>query len=160
MNNWDFHSLRMDFSSMYEGNHHPSDIDMFYLGANDFLILGEIKNESGELKDGQRRMLERLINGWKSDGMVLYITHDKYVQNGDTVVNVAECRVKEVYRKGHECWESPRGVTKVKDIIEEHSSGKARAITNAIESRFGIIRFTGSSADSLSRLCNKNGEAR
>lgn len=30
----------------------PSDIDMCYLGKNDTLIIGEIKNELGTYKDG------------------------------------------------------------------------------------------------------------
>lgn len=59
--NWNEHSLYMDFSEMAtDSRPQPSDIDMFYLGANNTLILGEIKNERGELKDGQRRLLERL----------------------------------------------------------------------------------------------------
>lgn len=115
---WDFHDLRMDFSSMYEGSNHPSDIDMFYIGRDHFLIIGEIKNERGHLKDGQRRILEKLINGWKDDGMVLYITHDKYVQNGDREVDVSECYVKEIYYKKTRRWTEPRKPTKVKEVIK------------------------------------------
>ena len=44
--NWNYKNLHLDYSSMYEGNKHPSDIDLFYLAKNDTLILGEIKNES------------------------------------------------------------------------------------------------------------------
>lgn len=46
INNWGNKSLRIDYSSMYEGNNHPSDIDLFYLASDNTLILGEIKNES------------------------------------------------------------------------------------------------------------------
>ena len=116
--NWEYHSLRMDYSSMYKGNHHPSDIDMFYIGRDKFLIIGEIKNERGELKDGQRHILETLLNGWKADGVILYITHDKYAQNGDTTVDVPECYVNEIYYKVLGEWTKPKRPTKVKEVIE------------------------------------------
>ena len=109
---------------MYEGGNHPSDIDMFYIGRDKFLILGEIKNECGELKDTQRRLLETLINGWKSDGMVLFITHDKYVQYGDTEVDVSECYVKEIFYKRTGKWTTPKRPTKVRQIIEYYGKGQ------------------------------------
>lgn len=102
---------------MYDGNHHPSDIDMFYLGKGKVLIIGEIKNEKGTLQKGQRRILEKIAEGWKHDSLVLYIVHDKYVQRGDTMVNVAECYVREIYYKKIHAWRKPRKPTKVKEII-------------------------------------------
>ena len=57
--NWDFHNLYMDYSSMYNTNDHPSDIDMFYIGKDNILIIGEIKNEKGKLLKGQRKILEK-----------------------------------------------------------------------------------------------------
>lgn len=103
---------------MYRGNAHPSDIDMFFIGKDKFLIIGEIKNERGTLTDGQRRLLELLINGWKYDGLAIFITHDKYVQNGDREVDVSECYIKELYWKSLGKWVLPKHPTKVKDIIE------------------------------------------
>lgn len=118
MNNWDYHSLRMDFSSMYYGDRHPSDIDMVYLGKENFLIIAEIKNECGSLKDGQRRLLETLVDGWKHNGLCLYVTHDKYVQNGDTLVDVPDCFINRIYYKGTGKWLIPKRPTKVKEILE------------------------------------------
>lgn len=122
--NKEYHSLFMDFSSMYEGNHHPSDIDMFYLGRNRILILGEIKNERGELHKGQRRLLEILAEGWKNDAICLYIVHRKYYQRGDRSVNVAECYVREIYYKKIHQWVFPKRPTKVKEIIEYYGEEK------------------------------------
>ena len=116
--NWDFHNLRMDYSSMFEGNDHPSDIDMLYLGKDGTLILGEIKNERGVLRGGQRKLLESLVNGWSGDGLVLYITHDKYWQDGDTEVNVAECKVQLVYFKSEGRWRAPAREITVKEALE------------------------------------------
>ena len=122
--NWDYHNLRMDFSSMYDGTDHPSDIDMFYLGRDRVLILGEIKNEKGELKKGQRRMLEKLANGWKGDALCLFITHNKYYQHGDMVVNVADCPVREIYYKRLRQWRLPKRPVKVREIIEYYKVRK------------------------------------
>lgn len=120
---------------MYEGNCHPSDIDMFYLGRNRVLILGEIKNQDGELKKGQRAMLEKLVEGWRYDGIVLFITHNKYFQKGDRVVNVAECYVNEIYYKQIHKWKYPKRPTKVKEIIEYYKWEDRKRWRNAECSR-------------------------
>lgn len=116
--NWDYHGLHMDYSSMYRGNKHPSDIDLLYLGKGKVLILGEIKNEQGTLKHGQRKLLESLVEGWSGDGLVLFIVHNKYWQDGDRVVNVAECRVKEVYFKSEKRWRPPLRPITVKEALD------------------------------------------
>ena len=103
---------------MYKGNHHPSDIDLLYLGKGKTLIIGEIKNERGMLKWGQRRLLESIINGWSGDCLILVITHDKYWQNGDRVVNVAECLVKEVFFKKEQEWRKPHRQITVKEVLD------------------------------------------
>ena len=121
--NWKYHNLYLDYSSMYKGNNHPSDIDMIYLGKDRVLILGEIKNEMGELKRGQRKLLETLINGWQGDGLILFITHNRYWQNGDDVVNVAECEVKEVYFKSEGKWRPPSRKITVKEALDYYMEG-------------------------------------
>ena len=118
--NWQQHELYMDFSEMETEKHHqPSDIDMFYLGKNNTLILGEIKNERGTFSDGQKRLYERLANGWNGTCLVLFITHSNYVQNGDKKVNVAQCFVKEYYYKGK--WIEPMLPTRVYEFIDKYS---------------------------------------
>ena len=64
---------------MYADNRHPSDIDMLYVGRNKTLIIGEIKNERGVLKDGQRRLLVTLAENWKHDAVCLYIVHNYHM---------------------------------------------------------------------------------
>lgn len=44
---------------MYEGNDHPSDIDMFYMCKDNTLIIGEIKNSRGHFGDGQRDIQQK-----------------------------------------------------------------------------------------------------
>ena len=116
--NWNFHNLYMDYSSYSDTNNHPSDIDMFYIGKDHTLIVGEIKNELGELKGGQRKLYEQLIDGWKYDGMALFITHDKYVQRGDKKVDVPNCLVREYYYNGK--WHTPQKELKVIEVLNKY----------------------------------------
>ena len=108
----------MDFSSMYQGNNHPSDIDMFYLGRNHTLVVGEIKNEHGLLNDGQRRLLAELVRGWGYDAIAVFITHNKLYQNGDRKVDVPSCYVKELYTKAEKKWRSPKKLLTVRELLE------------------------------------------
>ena len=113
---WGKHSLNMDFSGLKVGNCQPSDIDLFWLGKN-HLVIGEIKNECGEFKNGQVQLLAELVNGWhKKRAILLLITHDKYVQKGDTTVDVSKCFVQEYFYKGR--WHKPRKPTTVKEFID------------------------------------------
>lgn len=116
--NWNFHNLYMDYSSYTESNKHPSDIDMFYIGKNNILIVGEIKNEKGKLIGGQRKLYEKICDCWKYDAIALFIIHDKYVQNGDTRVDVPNCIVKEYYYKGE--WHIPSKETKVIEVLKKY----------------------------------------
>lgn len=123
--NWDFHDLHMDFSSMYDGGDHPSDIDMFYICKDNTLIIGEIKNIKGTFTDSQKRLLAKVINSHKGDAIGLYITHDRFVQNGDKSVDVSSCKVQEIYIKNEHKWRQPQKIVTVKEIINYY---KERAV--------------------------------
>ena len=113
--NWEEHSLCMDFSGLTVGNAHPSDIDLFWIGKN-HLVFGEIKNECGTFKEGQTKMFEKLVDGYNGKAIYLLITHNKYVQKGDKMVDVSVCPVIKYYYKGE--WHTPRKLTTVKQIID------------------------------------------
>lgn len=102
---------------MFNGNDHPSDIDMFYLCKDRTLIIGEIKSERGTFNDGQRWLITDLLNMHKGDGIGLYITHDKLVQNGDKVVDVSVCPVVEIYIKNEGVWRKPKKPVSVNGIL-------------------------------------------
>lgn len=116
--NWNYHNLYMDYSSYTKSSDHPSDIDMFYISENNTLIVGEIKNELGKLEGGQRKLYENLIDGWKYNGIALFIIHNKYVQNGDKKVDIPNCTIREYYYKGN--WYNPKKEIKVKDILDKY----------------------------------------
>lgn len=124
--NWDFHALRFDFSRLArtDGKDKPSDIDMFYVGKDNTLVIGEFKNESRPyISNGQKWLMERFVNGWKDDAIALLIIHDKYVQRGDTTVNVARLYVKEYFWKKVGKWIPPQRKTTVKEVINKYRGG-------------------------------------
>ena len=118
--NWQEHELFMDFSGLaIEGHGQPSDIDFFYMGRDWTLIIGEIKYVAGELKDGQRRLLEKIIKGYRYEAVCLYIVHDQNIHDGATMVDVSKCQVKEYFWHGH--WRVPQKYTTVKDVVDYFS---------------------------------------
>ena len=118
--NWKEHELYMDFSNCNPyGYGQPSDIDFFYMGRDWTLIIGEIKYQAGELKDGQRRLLEKIIKGYRYEAICLYIVHDQNIYDGAEKVDVAQCQVKEYFWHGH--WRTPQTYTTVRDVIEHFS---------------------------------------
>lgn len=93
------HDLSMDFSQIETPYRQPSDIDLFYIGKT-YAIFGEIKNQSGEFTEKQRNLYEGLANSMPyKDVLVLYITHDKRVEDGYKIVDVSSCYVEEYYYK-------------------------------------------------------------
>ena len=117
IHNWDYHNLNMDFSSMYEGNDHPSDIDMFYLCKDGTLIVGEIKSTKGTFNNGQRHLITRLLELHQGDAVGLYITHDQLVQKGDKRVDVSRCYVREIYTKTEGRWREPTRLVTVGEVL-------------------------------------------
>ena len=113
---WNYKNLRLDYSSML-GKIHPSDIDIFFIKNDGTIIFGEIKNESynQDLWNKQKKLFEKLTDGYNGNAIFLFITHDKYVQNGDKSVDVTDCFIKEYYYKGQ--WRKPKKDTKFKDVL-------------------------------------------
>lgn len=125
--NWKQRELLMDFSSMYDDSNHPSDIDLFYIGQDrqgrDVLIVGEIKQTNGTLRNGQRRLLQKFVDRYQGQAIILYIKHHADVRNGDQVVNVANCRVEEYYYKTEDkkgVWVYPREPLTVREVIDTY----------------------------------------
>lgn len=136
--NRSYHNLFMDYSSYIKTGEHPSDIDMFYITDDDILLLGEIKNESYDKKywNKQKKILQRVIDNYNKEAFYFFITHNKYVQKGDTEVDVPNCYIKEYYYKGK--WRTPKKELKVKDILEKYvnKENKMEIISNKEEMIF------------------------
>ena len=93
-----------------------SDIDLFHVTPTGFLVIGEIKNLKGKFKRGQKRLLQNLVDANRHGGTVLYITHDKDVHKGDTIVDVADCLVEEYYWRGE--WIKPYRFITVREAMK------------------------------------------
>lgn len=129
--NWKEKEVYMDFSSMYDGNDHPSDIDLFYIGKDregrDVLIVGEMKYGNTLIKEGQRRLLEAFVDKYNGTAIILYITHHANVYEGETRVDVSRCIVEEYYyrpdgRTGK--WVTPRERLTVREVIDTYRGGQ------------------------------------
>lgn len=123
--NWEYKTLQMDFSSMFDEHNHPSDLDMIFIGKDErgreVLIIGEMKQANyGTLKDGQRHLLEHIANNYKHPCIVLYITHQESIQKGDRKVDVSRCKVEEYYYSPLKTWAYPYYHTTVMDVIDKY----------------------------------------
>jgi len=117
--------IEMDFSSMYDDNNHPSDIDLFFMGktekGEDILILGERKwRRKGLIFNGQKRLLEAFAKRYKDPCIILHITHSECWQNGDKSVDVGKCFVEEYYYSKIDDWVIPQHYTTVRDVIDKY----------------------------------------
>lgn len=121
---WNAYNLRMDFSNVEVPTGRPSDLDFFWVfpewldeDMGGYIILGEIKNESGHFTDEQRHLYEGIIDNNKRGGTALYITHNKMWQDGDKTVDVSSCQVREYYFRGK--WRQPKSYTTVNEMIHK-----------------------------------------
>jgi site-specific DNA-adenine methylase len=117
---WDRKSLQVDYSSCNVGYGQPSDIDFFYVGKNHTLVLGEIKNEYGKFTKKQQELYREIADHHNADVIILYITHDKMVENGDEVVDIADCKVEAIYynKESEKGFRKPTTQISVRDIIQ------------------------------------------
>ena len=100
----------IDFSGIQNGKIHPCDIDAVLEFDNDILILIEVKRKGNKIPTGQRLLLERVCDNWKTKkSVVLFVTHEFYDTTKDIPLN--KCIVEKVY------WSKSWRDNKNKDII-------------------------------------------
>lgn len=86
----------IDFSGIQNGRIHPSDIDAVLEFDNEALILIEVKREGNTIPTGQRLLLERLCNSWRTEkSIVLFVTHSFTDDKKD--IPLKECCVSGAY---------------------------------------------------------------
>lgn len=112
--NWEEHGLHLDFSKI---GVMCSDIDLLHITPRGFLVIGEIKNSKGYFSRGQRRLLQKIVDNNTKGGTILYITHTKDVNRGDTIVDISECLVEEYYWGGE--WITPQRFITVKEAMNK-----------------------------------------
>lgn len=123
--NWDERNLPVDYSSMFDGGKHPSDIDMFYLFPDGLIMFGEFKNElyNKNSWEKQKSLFQRVLDGINGEALWLFMVHNAYVESGAKAVNGLDCVIKEYcYKKPHykAKWVTPRKETKLKEVFEKY----------------------------------------
>ena len=125
--NWKQHSLYMNFKKCDVGNEQPSDIDMVYLSKHGDLVIGEIKNETAfirrTLNKAQFKRLKGIADKYINNALIIYISHNKYVENGDEEVDISQCEVKYVYYNRTKKLKVPKYRLNVKQFLEKVELG-------------------------------------
>lgn len=89
----------IDFGSLSWGKVHPTDIDAVLEFGGKKLVLIELKTKGKEVDLGQRLLLERIADNWKStegnDALVIYAEHEQFDTDED--VDLGMAKVKSIY---------------------------------------------------------------
>ena len=89
----------LDFTGVENGRIHPTDIDAVLEFDNEVLILIEVKRIHNDIPTGQRLVLERICDSWKTNrSIVLFVTHN--FKNEKIDIPLSECKVEKIYYKG------------------------------------------------------------
>ena len=90
----------IDFTNLSWGKIHPTDVDAIMEFDGKKLILFEYKTKGKDADMGQKLLLERMADNWKStrkdaDAIVIYAEHEQYDPHND--IDGGEATVKEIY---------------------------------------------------------------
>jgi hypothetical protein len=86
----------IDFTGVQNGKIHPSDIDAVLEFDNEALILIEVKRENNDIPIGQRLLLERICDSWRTDkSIVLKVVHSYKNDSSDIPLDI--CMVESCY---------------------------------------------------------------
>ena len=85
----------IDFTGIQNGVIHPTDIDAVFEFDNEILILIEVKKRGSKIPTGQRLVLERICEAWRTPkSIVLYVTHE-FEETKD--IPLQDCYVEQYY---------------------------------------------------------------
>lgn len=93
-----------------------SDIDFITIGKN-YMLLAEIKNEHGTMYEGQKWVYEQFAKNHKTPVYILFVTHDKMIENGDKTFDMCETDVVEQYNNMDNEWVPPSRPVKFKEYL-------------------------------------------
>ena len=85
----------IDFTGIQNGVIHPTDIDAVFEFDNEILILIEVKKRGSKIPTGQRLVLERICEAWRTPkSIVLFVTHE-FEETKD--IPLQDCYVEQYY---------------------------------------------------------------
>lgn len=107
-----------DFQHLQFGKITPTDLDGCIEYHNKAYIFIEVKYKDKELPYGQRLAIERLVKDTATCKKSMAIVCEHYVDNTDSEVDVASCRVRELYMSPENKWRPPKESITVRQLIE------------------------------------------
>lgn len=90
----------IDFSGVKNGKIHPSDIDAVLEFDSKYLLLFELKKVGVQVPQGQRMMLERIIDAWEDCGKIGSVVYCEHNTEAEQTIYLKDCEVIGVYNKG------------------------------------------------------------
>jgi hypothetical protein len=107
----------ISFEMLKWGNKGFSDIDAVLDWQGKFFVFVETKFYKGNLHKGQRILLENLCKQMKVPCVAIYCTHA--IEDTNQIVNLASCRVKEVFWNGSWAKPDPKNDTRVGELLHK-----------------------------------------
>jgi hypothetical protein len=105
----------IDFTGVQNGAMHPTDIDCVLEFNNDILILMEVKQWGKEIPLGQRLLLERLCDAWRTPRSTVLKVDYKKENVGEYTIDLHECFVTKYYYEGQ--WSDTKTPVKLIEFI-------------------------------------------
>jgi len=75
----------LDFTGIQNGNIHPTDIDAVLEFNNEALILIEVKRFNNDIPTGQRLVLERVCDSWKTKKSIVLLVNVNIPNDIDSI---------------------------------------------------------------------------
>ena len=119
----------IDFTGIENGAIHPTDIDAVLEFDNEVLILIEVKKKGNKIPLGQRLVLERICEAWRtSKSIILFVTHN--FKNDLKNIPLEECYVEKYYTQQTK-WQK----------FSYYKNGRLKNILNFLGKQWGIKKL-------------------
>jgi len=106
------------FKDLTFGKITPTDIDGLIEYKDKAYIFIEVKYKDKDLPFGQRLALERLIRDTPKHKKSISIVCEHCVEDTEIQVNVANCKVRELYLYNELKWRPPNELITVKELVD------------------------------------------
>lgn len=108
----------VNFKGLNIGKITPTDIDGVIEYKNKAYVFVEVKYKDKELPFGQRLALERLIKDTSINKQSIAIVCEHSVDDAEQQIEMANCKVRELYLSSENKWRPPTNDITVKQMID------------------------------------------
>jgi len=106
----------LDFTGIQNGKIHPTDIDAVLEFDNEVLILIEVKRFNNDIPTGQRLVLERICDSWKTKKSIVLLVNVNVLNDVDSIPMVNGF-VTKYYINGK--WNDLKSDNKIKSVLNK-----------------------------------------